>query len=232
MPIRHHITKAARWFAQSRKEFIENMTGLILVGGIIVLVMFFFDVAALRAAIERAGFWGPLLFIVAKASTIVFAPVSGSPLYPLAGALFGFKQGMILIVAGDALGGSIAFWISRAYGMRVVRRFVKGDISVVEKALSMISSVRGFLVARIFFAALPEVVCYAAGLTTLAFAPFFLIHVLISLVPAAILVGSGALIAGLESTWVLLGLVVLGTVAAAGGGGLFYLWQKKAGAKK
>src|SRR5262245_4734339 len=52
------------------------------------------------AYVTEAGPWAPLVFIALKASTFVFAPLSGTSLKLASGALFGTWEGMILTLVG------------------------------------------------------------------------------------------------------------------------------------
>ncbi|HRY31063.1 MAG TPA: VTT domain-containing protein [Candidatus Paceibacterota bacterium] len=201
-----------------KKEILRNLAGLIVIFLIIFVSFRFFNMDQVRDYIERAGLWAPVIFILAKASTIVFAPLSGSPLYPLAGVLFDPIFGFIYIVLGDALGATVSFYISRLFGRSFIEKFVRGDIQSVDKVLGFIEKKRGFLIARICFAALPEAISYAAGLTRIRFLTFFMIHNAVGLIPSAILVWSGAFLTTLTGNpLVILAIVIIGFVAAGAG---------------
>src|SRR3989338_384441 len=186
----------------SKKQLLTSLVSLtVILGGIYVLLRYF-GLTEVQETIKRAGFWAPLALILAKASTVVIAPLGGSPLYPLAGALFGFWKGVGLLVIGDALGGIIAFYLSRIFGRHLVEKFLGDDQKFLARALKMMGTVKGFLVARVCFMPAPEVVAYGAGLTRISFIPFFLIYVPIGLIPTMALAGLGsALTLGLW--WVL-----------------------------
>lgn len=174
------------------REAIWRLLALVLI--IAGLYAFFrvFDIGDIQARIEDAGMWAPVLMVVAKASTIVIAPLTGSPLYPVAGALFGFWKGFALLILGDMLGGAIAFYLSRILGQRVVEKLLKGQEGLVSEALSMMGTVRGFLLARLCFTTFPEVPAFAGGLSRISFVPFILIYTLVGAVPTAITTSLGA----------------------------------------
>ena len=206
-----------------RRETWRNVALLLLVALVVVGGSFFIDIQDLSAGVARAGIWGPVLLVVLKASTIVFAPLSGSPLYPLAGALFGPWWGLLYIMLGESLGGSIAFWLSRKYGGVVARRFLsQKNFAFLAAALSYMETVKGLLVARVVFSPLQEVVCYAAGLTRIAFALFFIIHTVVGVIPAALLVWFGSALAVAGSSWGILGVFLLGSAASAFGVYIFF----------
>lgn len=215
--------------ASKAKDALENFLGLGLVIVSIIVAVKYFGGDQLRAWVEGAGAWGPLALIVAKATTIIAAPLSGGPLYPVAGALFGTGPAILYLFLGDALGGAVSFFIARRFGRALVERILaKSNEGFLDKALGLMGTVRGFLVARVCFIALPEAVAYGAGLTRLPFLPFIAIYSSIGLVPAAVLAWLGDAAVGSGSHW-LVGLGLLGGgVAAAAGAALF---MKLAGKK-
>ena len=214
-------------FPKGYKDWIENIAGLGIVLAIIAIAFHFFDFAAVTEAVAHAGFWAPLLFILAKASTLVFAPLSGAPLYPLAGAVFGFWQGALYLIIGDFVGSIISFYISRLFGRRVVERFARGNVPLIDKVLRVMETTKGFLVARICFIAFPEAVTYAAGLTRIPFLAFIIISTLVGAVPAVVISGAGAWLSLGQNTPMALFLTVLGFAASAAGAVIFFRMTKR-----
>lgn len=192
----------------NKRQLITSLLSLTVIFGGIYLIFRHFGITEVQDTIDRAGIWAPLILILAKASTIVLAPLGGSPLYPLAGALFGFWKGVGLLMIGDALGGIIAFYLSRFFGRTLVEKMIGNDEKFLSKALRMMGTVKGFFVARVCFAPLPEVVAYGAGLTRIHFVPFILIHVLVGIVPTMILAGLGSALT--QGVWWVLPLVIVG----------------------
>lgn len=209
--------------AQSRKTFLAALPGLIsfalLIGGI-VFVFRYFDQETITLYIEGAGLWAPLALIVAKASTIVIAPLGGAPLYPLAGALFGFWNGFFYIMLGDILGATIAFWLSRLFGRRIVNYFFP-DSAMINRVLKALSTFKGFLMARIGFIALPEVVSYAAGLSSINFFLFFAVFAALEVFPSAVLVALGTFLTDSNGSLIYTGVFVGGALVCAAGIALF-----------
>lgn len=203
-----------------------NFIGLAGLIAILAVAFYLFDIDEMRLRIEQAGIWAPLLFIFAKASTIVVAPLGGSPLYPIAGALFGFWKGMVLLVLGDALGGTISFFLSRYFGRKLVERLI-GNEGMVASALEMMGTVKGFFIARVCLAAFPELASYAAGLTKLHFAPFIIIYTLIGIAPALVGVSIGTLLAEGRDGYVLGFAALLAGVLTVGGMGVFGWYAQK-----
>ncbi len=219
----NETTEAKKLWGMERREVVQNLLWLLFFVALMVGGSFFISIEELATLVARVGFWGPLLLVVLKASTIVIAPLSGSPLYPLAGALFGGWFGLLYIVLGDMLGAVISFYISRQYGKKVVTRFLSAsNLKFLDIALSYMGSVKGFLIARILFSPLPEVASYGAGLTQIAFWPFFFIHSSIGLVPATILVWFGASLSLSSGPLGLLAILLVGSAAAGVGVFIFF----------
>lgn len=186
------------------------------------ILFWFYDVEQVRALIARAGVWGPLIFILAKASTIVVAPISGAAIYPMAGAVFGFTHGFVYVFLGDALGSAIAFWISRIFGKHIAERMMgQSDSGYLTHVLDYLDSWRGLIEARIFFSALPEAVAYAAGLSRLPFSKFFIVQVALSIPTIALLVQFGSLMNMSDNPLVVGIFLGLSILVVLGGGALF-----------
>lgn len=162
------------------------------------------DIAAHVAAL---GVWGPLLLICAKISTLVFAPLGGSPLYIIAGVLFGPFYGFVYVFIGDMVGAALCFYISRRFGRPVVARFVlRRGMHMIDRILAYIETHRGLREARVFFFAFPEVLGYALGLTSMSFRRFFIPHMFIYIAPIALVVWIGSALPSLDAssaaTWI------------------------------
>ncbi len=197
------------------KKSYGTMLGVAALLGAFVIASFFIPIDTAQEYVAKAGIWAPVVLILLKATTIVAAPVSGSPLYPVAGLLFGPWFGMLYIVLGDLLGSVISFYISRIYGRRIVNALLDAKSEqYVDAVLTYMEDMRGFIIARIVFAPLPEVVSYAAGLTKIKFSRFVWIHNAIGLIPTVILVGFGATVDIIKNPIVLSAVVVGGTIVA------------------
>src|SRR5690606_6899275 len=102
----------------------------------------------------------------------------GAILYPISGALFGFWQGLGIVLIGDALGSAACFYISRIFGTRIMKFFMTSDnFSMVEKIIERVSNKKTFVKARIFFTGFPELFAYASGFTRIPFWFFLPLHV-------------------------------------------------------
>jgi uncharacterized membrane protein YdjX (TVP38/TMEM64 family) len=204
----------------TKKQLIISLGSIVLVLGGLYAVFAYFGITNVQETIDDAGIWAPLVLILAKASTIIIAPLSGSPLYPLAGALFGFWEGALYLILGDMIGVVVAFWISRILGRSIVEKMIGGDGKFLSRALKMMGTIKGFLVARICFAPLPEVVAYGAGLTRINFLVFLIIFVAVGIPPILVLAGLGSILT-LDTWWVLPAALLVGIIVVPLGFFLF-----------
>jgi len=169
----------------------------IAVGGFYLLTKII-GLENLRERVSEAGALAPLLIILAKATTIVVVPLGGTPIYPLAGVIFGFWKGLAITLIGDALGAGIAFWLSKIFGRRILRYFMaRGNAETIEKLITRMGEPKMFLKARLYFAGFPELFAYASGLTSVSFFLFLPVHVGVHAIPAGLLIAFGdALVSG------------------------------------
>lgn len=79
----------------------------------------------IRDTVDRAGMWGPVLFVLAYA-VLTMLLVPGSPLTIAAGVLFGPWVGTLLVVVGATAGATGAFLWGRHLGRDAVARLT-GD---------------------------------------------------------------------------------------------------------
>lgn len=184
---------------------------VIIIIAVISIGTFFVDLEAVRRSIESAGVWAPVLYVLAKTSTVVFAPLSGTALYVFSVPLFGFWKGVMLSFIGDLLGAIITFYLSRFFGRPVVRYFAgKKNMDYIESALEVMSTPKGFLSMRLAALSMPEIASYAAGLTAINFWFFIIVHMAVDIVPILVMTSIGLFFTNHMPTW----LVVTGVIAA------------------
>jgi uncharacterized membrane protein YdjX (TVP38/TMEM64 family) len=178
------------------------------------------DRAALRAAFDRLGVWGPVTVVALEAVAIVASPLPSAPVAFAAGAIYGAFWGALLIVIGAGLGAVVAFLIARWLGFEAIRRW-----GVAQRYLEMVSHDHSqrWLMGAVFVSRLIpfvsfDAVSYLAGLTPLAFWRFAL-ATLTGIVPVSFLFAyAGETLIGVSTDLllaVIAGLVALPLVAAA-----------------
>ena len=194
----------------SRREFFWNVGGPLFFLVLVVIGGRFVDLGDIRERILAAGALGPLLLIGLKAGTLIFAPIGGGVLYPLAGAIFGFWKGFGYVMAGELIGATASFAISRMFGRRIALYFLlRPGMQATERALGRLETARGLAYARVLFSWFPEAVNYGAGLTRVPLWKFTLITAPIGAVPVAVMVLFGDAIVRFQKTPLYLGIVAV-----------------------
>jgi len=179
----------------SKKELIQGIIWIVITVIILLLTSIIIDVEVVRENAENIGFYGPFIFIIIKISTIVFAPLAGAPLYLIAGPLFGFYKGFGYVMIGDIIGNTIAFYISRIYGKKILNLFLqtKGK-KKVERMLSYLGTFKGIIYARFIFFAFQDLISYAAGLTKIRYSTYIISSTIAVIIPIGLLVALGSAI--------------------------------------
>ena len=159
--------------SQTRRNAAIVLVFMAAVGAIFLLVYWLEApmTALLRAGGDLRGWLlslgplAPLVYVLFYAAQILVAPLPGSMMALLAGYVFGFRWGLLLSLAGLALGASLAIWIARTVGRPLLERaFGPAELIRWERKLRL----RSPLVWYVFFLfPVPDVVIYVAGLGTL-----------------------------------------------------------------
>ena len=153
-----------------KKKTKETLQGVLVLLFFIVLMYFSFKAIGsehMQQTIASLGMYGPILFMILKASTIIIAPLGGRPLYVIAPSLWGFWPAFIYIFIADTFAYAVIFLISRKFGRRVMGYFVTDkDMHKVDEVLNTFGTWKYFIAAR-FIAS--EFAGYAAGLTKMPF---------------------------------------------------------------
>ena len=117
----------------------------------------------LRAQLERAGPFGPLVYIAAVVLEVVVAPIPGTLLYAPAGAIFGGLAGGTYSLVGNVLGAMAATFIARVFGSRITDRL---EHSALETYMARVRERSLLIIALLRLNPLTssDLVSYAAGL--------------------------------------------------------------------
>lgn len=186
----------------SGKEAIRNLLFFAVAIGLFYYVAKVLGIEGMREKVEAAGVLAPFLVVALKATTIVVVPLGGTPLYPLAGVIFGFWKGLGITLLGDAVGATIAFYVSRFFGTKLLGYLMaKSHAEMVMKLIDRMSDTKNYIRARLFFAGFPEIFAYASGLTRVSYWLFLPLHIGVHAIGASLLILFGdVLVTG--STWV------------------------------
>jgi len=85
-----------------------------------------YGMAPIRANVDRMGIWAPVALFALRFSSVLIPALPGTAYSLAAGALLGFRDGLIVVCLSDFLSCSISFWLSRRYGRSLVRHLI-GD---------------------------------------------------------------------------------------------------------
>jgi uncharacterized membrane protein YdjX (TVP38/TMEM64 family) len=154
------------------------------------------DLLDIRVAVQAAGLWAPLLFVLLQ-GVVTVTPVPRSVFTVAAGVLFGGIIGVLLAVAGTSLAAAFAFGLVRLLGGRFARRHADHRVMtwvrprLEHRGLLAMVSLR--LIPAVPFSAMN----YASALAGVRFAPYLL----------------GTVLGVLPGT---IGIVILGDAAVGG----------------
>lgn len=180
----------------SRWSRLFGLAALLACGVVFFWVVQQIGPERLRDAVAATGLLAPVAFVLLKALTVIVTPLTGSPLRLVAGALFGFWEGVFLSVLGGVLGGSANFWIARLYGRRVVTRLLGvGALARIDPILGRLSGWKALALTRVVLGPLWDVLSYGVGLTRLKYRTYLIVAILGDLIPSMILVGFGSSVA-------------------------------------
>jgi|SRR3989344_4942749 len=199
---------------------------------VIVIVLFIISIKMIRSGelqsqIASFGIWAPLIIFFLKSSTLIVAPLGGTPLYIISGALFGGIKGLVICFAGDIFGSSVCFFLSRRYGAKVLNFFAgPQNVEKVLNTVNIISTTKSFIKARLGFVSMPELLSYAAGLSCINFWTFSFINALFYLPVDFGLVFLGTRLAEIGAKYYLLLPVLISLVALSGFLMLYKDYQK------
>ena len=188
---------------------------------VIIIALFIFSVqivkdGSLENQVASFGIWAPIVFVLLKISTLVIAPLSGTPLYFIGGSLFGSSYGLVLSLVGDALGSAICFLLGRFYGHRIIKTLVgKSYLEKIINTVSVLKNTKSFVKARVGLIIMPEILAYASGLSKINFLTFSLINILFYLPVDFMLVFFGSQIIAIvaKNTFLFYFLVLLVSIA-------------------
>ena len=107
--------------------------------------------------------WGPVIYILCATFAIVVAPVSATPLIPIASSMWGPLLAALYSILSWTVGAVIAFWLARTYGFSRVGKIV--SLKKVQEYARHIPRRNLFLSVVLLRLILPvDVLSYALGL--------------------------------------------------------------------
>ena len=188
-----------------KRAIIAIVVVVVVIAALIALYVAYerwspYDETDLERWIDDLGPWGPIIYILVFAGSMLFAPVPTAPLPVLAATAFGGALGFLYTITATAIGSSICFVLARKLGRPALRRLMSEAAIEKVDALGERLGIRLLIVLRLFPVAGVDYVSYAAGLTQMRFLPYFAISVLAS---APILGLAAVLGEGVRRNWVI-----------------------------
>jgi uncharacterized membrane protein YdjX (TVP38/TMEM64 family) len=138
-------------------------------------VRFFSSKTRVSAYVSSFGPYAPFSFMGVQILQVLLAPIPGELTGFIGGYLFGTEMGFVYSTIGLTVGSTLAFCISRRFGMPLVRRLVGKDI--MEK-FDYLMEHQGAFFSFIFFLlpGLPkDYFCYLLGLSPMHMVTFLII---------------------------------------------------------
>ena len=133
------------------------------------------------------GVWGPILYILFFAASMVFAPIPTGPAPVAAAAAFGAAAGFAYTMIAGAIGASLCFGIARRWGRPALIRLLPDKlVGEIDRVAARLGA-RVLIALRMFPIFGTDIVSYAAGLTPLRFRAYLLITIVASS-PALLLI--------------------------------------------
>ncbi len=173
-----------------KKLFKEKFVHIATIIGTILLVVFvvyglrtniFTDHDALSNFLARVGIWGPLIFIVIQILQVIIPIIPGNVSCAVGVLVFGPVYGFIYNYFSIILGSVIVFFLSRRYGMGIIRRLFSEK--TIDKYISWLDENKRFeklFALAIFLPVAPDdFLCYLAGVTKMTFKKYLLILILL-----------------------------------------------------
>ncbi|MDJ0708002.1 MAG: VTT domain-containing protein [Leptolyngbyaceae cyanobacterium MO_188.B28] len=198
----------------SKVRKIIRFIAIVLLIAIAVWGVNNFGLERIRANIDQLGIWAPLGVFALRFTSVVIPALPGTAYSALAGGLFGFTKGVIIISLADLASCSLSFFLSRQYGRRLVQKLVGERFMNRVDSLSQQHLDRNFFLMTAFLmTGFFDFVCYGVGLTKtlwIRFLPALILSILISN-PPVVALGAGVL----EGGKLLLGFALLGAFGLA-----------------
>lgn len=127
---------------------------------------------SIRAAIDEAGWYGPIVWFFITLLTYILAPLSGTPMLFVGFYAFGRSVIPYTLVVG-MLGSAVNFYIAKRWGRSIVQKFVgKHSMEKIDR-YALHHGFVTLLLLRLFLPNIHEYISYAAGLTTISFAQYY-----------------------------------------------------------
>jgi uncharacterized membrane protein YdjX (TVP38/TMEM64 family) len=133
------------------------------------------------------GAWGPILYILFFAISMVIAPIPTGPAPIAAAAAFGGLAAFFYTMLAGIIGAALCFGIARRWGRPALERFLPDKVVSEIDRVSDNLGVRVLFMLRLFPIFGVDIVSYGAGLTRIRFTTYVVVSI-VATTPVLILV--------------------------------------------
>lgn len=166
-------------------EKIKSFIGLLIILALFILSSYFVreNIDFIKNLVGN-DFIGILIYILITITAIVIAPISMMPLIPVASNLWGWFYAGIIHIIGWGIGSFIVFFISRRYGVPLIKKFV--SLKKINKFESKIPKENLFIDIVLLRMILPvDILSYALGLFSKVKFKIYALATIIGIIPFA-----------------------------------------------
>lgn len=184
----------------------------VLIGVLISVAIWLLNkigIEQVREQVDQFGIWGPAIVFGLRFTSIIVPVLPGTAYAILAGGLFGFAQGLLIVAFADLTSCSFNFYIARRYGRSLVERFVGEQFMEKVDRLGQRHLERNvFLMTGFLMTGLFDFAAYAVGLTQTRWQSYLIALVVSIAIAKPLWVAAGAGI--FEGSKLFLGFALLG----------------------
>lgn len=122
------------------------------------------------------GIWSVFIYMLAQTVQIVISVLPGQVFQFAAGAVFGFLPGLLISIAGAAIGATVTYYLARFLG-RDTMHLLFGE-ERVQHYVERLNSERAYVIVFLIYLipGLPkDLVCYVAGVSEMKYKAFLLL---------------------------------------------------------
>ena len=171
------------------RNFKRVINIISIVGTILMCIFFYFALKEqiftseekMKLFLEKSGYFAPILFVIIQIVQVVIPIIPGGISQGVGVLIFGPLWGFIYNYVGIVLGSIIVFFISRKYGMPLIKKMFRKEL--IDKYIGWINNGKKF---EIFFAiaiflpvAPDDFLCYLAGVTDISIKKYISIILLL-----------------------------------------------------
>jgi uncharacterized membrane protein YdjX (TVP38/TMEM64 family) len=127
--------------------------------------------------INDLGAWGPIIYILFFAASMVVAPIPTGPAPVAAAAAFGGLLGFAYTLVAGFIGATLCYWIARWWGRPILRRWMPAKLVDEIDRVTAYLGLRVLFVLRLFPLLGVDIISYAAGLTPIRYLPYIVISI-------------------------------------------------------